>query len=466
MTPTGQENRMQSIFFIGIGGSGMNGIARIMNHRGHRVSGSDRDRDLGNRPEFYQEMVLEGIQLYPQDGSGIHRDLDQVVTSTAVESTIPDVKTAVDLGIPIIHRADALSELVRPCSSISVAGTSGKSTVTGMCAWGMKKTGFDPTVVNGAKIIGIGNHGEPCDHLFGDSSWALFEADESDGSLKKYRPLTGILTNISKDHLPLRELSEIFHTYIRNIKDTLIFNTRCKLSTELALSSRKRIGFGYMHDADFQISNPVIQGLSSECSVEGRRFRVNQPGLHNLENALAAYSLLRYLGKTPGESIDALEDFRGIHRRFEIIGEYEGITIVDDFAHNPDKIRSTMDVARQQSERVIYIYQPHGFGPTRFLFDDLVQQFINGLRETDKLILAPIFYAGGTAGGTVSSDELAARILSAGKDVDVVDRAGIPGAVSITVHRQDWVVVMGARDPSLPGLCQSILRTVIKNFSG
>lgn len=462
----GRKNRMQSIFFIGIGGSGMNGIARIMNHRGHRVTGSDRDRDLGNRPEFYQEMITEGIRLYPQDGSGLYRELDLVVTSTAVESTIPDVKRAVDLNIPIIHRADALAELVRTGSSLSVAGTSGKSTVTGMCAWGMKKAGFDPTVVNGAKIIGIGIHGEDRDYLCGNSSWSLFEADESDGSLRKYQPLAGILTNISKDHLPLPELQEIFRSYIRNIKDTLIYNTRCRLSIELASNARKSLSFGYTPDADFQISNPVTYGLLSECFVEGRRFRVKQPGLHNLENALAAYSLMRYLGKTPGESIEALEDFQGIQRRFQVIGEHEGITVIDDFAHNPDKIRATMEVAQQQSNRVIYVYQPHGYGPTRFLFDDLVQQFTNGLRDSDKLILAPIFYAGGTAGRTVNSKELAARILSEGKDVEVVERATIHRVVSQSVCRGDWVVVMGARDPSLPELCQLILRTITKNFSG
>lgn len=443
----------------------MNGIARIMNNMGHQVSGSDRDHDKGNRPEFYREMVSSGIRLFPQDGSGIQRGLDFVVASTAVESSIPDIKAALAEKIPIIHRSDALNELTRSMRGIAVAGTSGKSTVTGFCAWGMKKIGLDPTVINGAKIIGIGNLGEDTDFLCGNSPWAVFEADESDGSLKKYRPEIGILTNISKDHLSLTDLTDIFKIYIGNIKDTLIFNTRCPLSRSLAGYARKRLSFGHTADSNFQIVNPFFEGLTSGCQIEGKRFRIKLPGYHNLENALTAYTLLRCLGRSTVESIEALEDFRGIQRRFQLVGVYQGITVIDDFAHNPDKIHATMTVAAEQSRRIIYIYQPHGFGPTRFLFDDLVHQFAEGLRDQDKLILAPIFYAGGTAGGTVSSDELAVSIRSKGKDAQAVERVKIPAMVSRIIDKGDWVVVMGARDPSLPELCQSILQAITKSFS-
>ncbi len=455
----------QSIFFIGIGGSGMNGIARIMNNMGHCVSGSDRDHDKGNRPDFYQELVASGIQLFSQDGSGIHHDLDFVVASTAVESTIPDVKAAQEKGIPIIHRSDALNELTQSMRCIAVAGTSGKSTVTGFCAWGMKKAGLDPTVINGAKIIGITDLGEDSEFLCGNSSWAIYEADESDGSLKKYKPEIGILTNISKDHLSIAELTEIFKIYIGNIKDTLIFNSRCHLSSRLSSFARKRLSFGFTTDSDFHIVDPFFEGLTSGGRLEGKRFQINLPGYYNLENALAAYTLLRFLGRSSPESIDALEGFRGIQRRFQLIGTQNDITVIDDFAHNPDKIHATMSVAGAQSPRVIYVYQPHGFGPTRFLFEDIVDQFADGLREKDTLILAPIFYAGGTAGKTVSSDELAASIRSRGKEAVAVERGSIPFLVSKIVNKGDWVVVMGARDPSLPELCRSILQKLTKNFS-
>jgi UDP-N-acetylmuramate--alanine ligase len=455
----------KSVFFVGIGGSGMNAIARIMHHKGFNISGSDREFDAGRRADFYSEMVRSGIRLYPQNGSGIHNGLAFVVASTAIESSIPDVSSAKRMGIPIIHRSQALAGLLKNYSSISIAGTSGKSTVTGMGAWALKRAGYDPTVVNGARILGIGPSGGDTDHLCGNGIWAMYEADESDGSLTRFHPDIGLLTNISKDHKPLPELLDIFECYSQNINDCLIYNANCSDSRLVARCAKQAISFGYDHNADFQITQPHTSGMHSECVIEGHRLRLDMPGLHNIENASAIFTLLRYMGHTTSESIEALQGFCGVERRFQVIGTVNRITVIDDFAHNPDKIRATMSIARNLSHRVVYIYQPHGYGPTKFLFYDLIEQFSSGLRLQDMLIVMPIFYAGGAAEKTVSSDDLVRDIIRRGRNALIAVREQLSQIVPNNINPGDIIVVMGARDPSLPELCHSILSDIAKNFS-
>lgn len=435
----------------------MNGIARLMNLQGHQISGSDRENDRGHQRDFFRELTAAGITLFPQDGSGIHDQLDQVIISTAVESSIPDVLAAKRLELPIIHRSEILMELMASYRNIAVAGTSGKSTVTGLCAWALQQAGFSPTVINGARILDLISTGVDSDILLGKSPLSVFEADESDGSLVRFKPSIGILTNISKDHLPIDDLLSIFRQYIANIKDVLIANADCPLTRELSGETSRSITFGEHPSARFRMSDITTMGLQAACTVEGCRLQIAIPGVHNLQNAMAAYTLLRYLGKAPKDCISALETFRGIHRRFQITGQKNGVTVVDDFAHNPDKIRATMSVSRQLSNRVIYVYQPHGFGPTRFLFNELIDQFISGLRPHDRLILTPIFYAGGTTQQDVRSEDLAAQILAGGRKAQVLDRANIIDEISHSTETGDWVIVMGARDPSLSEFSRQIL---------
>lgn len=450
----------KSVFFVGIGGSGMSGIARLMNMQGHRISGSDREFDRGNQAEFFRDMLSSGIHLFRQDGSGIHSSLDMVVTSTAVEASIPDICSAREMGLPIRHRSEALADIIHAYRSIAVAGTSGKSTVTGMCAWSLKNSGCDPTVINGARVIDLAGPGQDSDILAGHGELAVFEADESDGSLVRFRPAVGILTNITKDHLPLVDLVNVFTEFVHNIRELLIFNSDCSVTRQVAAKASSAIGFGLHSDADFRMSDILLEDLASSCSVEGVRLQIRLPGLHNLQNAMAAYSLLRHLGKSPGETSQVLESFRGIQRRFQITGDRSGITVVDDFAHNPDKIRATMKVAQRVASRVIYIFQPHGFGPTRFLFNEITDQFGGEMRSQDVLILMPIFYAGGTTRKDISSEDLADRINSFGKTAEVISREAIPGRIGRLARAGDWVILMGARDPTLPELARNILATI------
>jgi len=449
--------RQHIVFFVGIGGTGMNGIARVMARRGYAVSGSDRDRDQGNRPAFYRALEQEGIQLFPQDGSGLDPDIDRVITSTAVEARIPDIIRARELGLPVVHRSEALRELVETDVSIAVAGTSGKSTVTGMCAWCLTQAGEDPLVLNGAPIISFGPGGGDTDIRAGRGRYAVFEADESDGSLTRFTPSIGILTNISTDHMPLEALRDIFRTYIHRIGDTLIYNADCGETQRLAPDARHAVSFAVDGSAHFKgrIHEQAFTG--SRFSVENVTVRLGIPGRHNIENALACHALMRHLGYSAPEIRDMLVSFRGIRRRFQTAGTANGVTVIDDFAHNPDKIRATMAIVSGNRGRNIYIYQPHGFGPTRFLFDALAQVFAEGPRDRDTVILTPIFYAGGTVNRDINSEMLAARIVERGGSATVIQRARIPKHIADAARSGDAVIVMGARDPSLPGFCQRIL---------
>ncbi|MBN1295319.1 UDP-N-acetylmuramate--alanine ligase [bacterium] len=448
------------VFFVGIGGSGMNGIARVLRLHGYHVRGSDREFDRGARSDFYASMQRIGIILFPQNGSGITPDLDSVVTSTAVEADIPDIVRARELGIPVIHRSEALSNLIDSYTSIAVAGTSGKSTVTGMCGWCLSRGGYDPLVLNGAHVLGMAADGSDSDICAGTGQYAVFEADESDRSLLRFTPSIGILTNITVDHMPLSELRNVFSGYIRNIRDTLILNADCAESRTLNPSGRNTLRFGIDHGADFTATAVTGSARHISFRVEDRSIHLAMPGRHNVYNALACYTLLRHLGIPPGDIEDLLNGFRGIRRRFQVIGSVAGVTVVDDFAHNPDKIRSTMAAARHAGKRRIYVFQPHGFGPTRFLFEDLAAVFAQYPESTDRVILTPVFYAGGTVSRDVSSDALAERIHALGGQADVCDRNALPDHILEIHESDDWVIVMGARDPSLTQLCQSILETL------
>lgn len=454
------ETMTDHVYFVGIGGSGMNGIARVMRLQGASVSGSDRDRDQGNRPEFYQAMEAMGIRLHPQDGTGLDGQLDRVVTSTAVEARIPDIIRARALNLPIIHRSEALQTLVAPYTAIAVAGTSGKSTVTGLSGWCLSRAGTQPLVLNGAVVLGLNPDGTDSDILPGTGDYAVFEADESDRSLERFNPDIGILTNITMDHLPMDELRDVFSRYIHRIRGNLIYNADCDETRRLAEKARCSLSFGINSAAGFRGTVDTSGYRQTRFTVENTRISLQVPGRHNIENALACYALMRHLDFRPGEIRDMLESFRGIKRRFQNIGTAAGVTVIDDFAHNPDKIRSTMQIMERSSHRTIYVFQPHGFGPTRFLFNALADVFATVPREDDAVILLPIFYAGGTVQRDVSSDMLAQRICERGGRAVVIDRSELPGRLAAIARPGDTIVVMGARDPSLPGFCRTLLQSI------
>ncbi len=449
------------VFLSGIGGSGMSTLGKLLQCRGYEVLGSDRDFDRGLRKNISAALQSYGIRIVPQDGSGIDKTISRTVYSTAVESKIPDIVVSKKLGIPLRHRAEELAEQLRNYQSVAIAGTSGKSTVTAMLAWILTRAGIDPTVIAGAGIPGLNPDDPASDFRFGKSKWAVFEADESDGSLVGFTPFLGLIHNIDEDHKPLPELISIFTTYSGRIKNTRIINVDCANTVSLPAPDIRTKTYGFDNPADYRGSAVENQGWESDFVITGLQqataIHLTVPGQHNAVNALAAFTLARSMGIDAQDIARALQTFPGVKRRFERVGSHDGITVVDDFAHNPEKITASLRTAHSLADRLLVVYQPHGFGPTRFHFKSLIRVFSHGLTSRDKLLFTPIYYAGGTVRRDVSSRQLASEIRAHGIDVQVLERPKMPASLAKLAAPGTLILVMGARDPSLSDFCRNIL---------
>ncbi|HAV43397.1 TPA: UDP-N-acetylmuramate--L-alanine ligase [bacterium] len=431
--------------FVGLGGSGMSSLAQILRARGHEVSGSDRSYDRGVNLELFCKLASSGIPLFAQDGEGLKEGVDRVVISSAIEEDNPDLTKAYEKGIPVIRRAELLAELTNQTTSIAVAGTSGKTTTCGMIGYVLHRLGWDPTIINGGIINNFASPNFVGNALNGHSDLVVFEADESDGSVALYQPEFGVLTNIELDHRPLRELEELFITFLEGVKKTIILNAEYSSRS----FSKNTITFGLKRGniSPYEVET-TLKG--SSFKIGGISYRLNLIGFHNLLNALAAIATLKTLGLKDEEISKALECFKGIRRRLEYLGEVKGIRIFDDYAHNPDKIRASISVLRDYFERLIIIFQPHGYQPTKFLKDRLIQTFKENLRNKDILFVGEIYYAGGTTKKDISSQDLVGPLQEEGRKVYYSsNREEIIAEVVKRVQGGDGVLVMGARDETL-----------------
>ena len=440
----------------------MSALAQVLRARGHRVSGSDRSLDKGLNAATFQKLSQLGISCHPQNGSGLENGVDIAVVSSAIEESNPDIKTARERGIPIVNRAALLAVLFNDLRGVAVAGTNGKTTVTGMVGWILDTTGIDPTVTAGGimknyvEAPGLGNV------RLGHSDVCVIEADESDGSLIYYRPKVGVITNITKDHKPIDELLKLFSTYVASCSK-LAVNSDCPLVGRIKPLPVETVTFGFNRGALITATgiDTDSRELCSSFKVSGVPFELNLPGRHNVMNALAAISTAHLLDIPLEVSAEALRDFRGIKRRLDVIGETRGIKVIDDFAHNPVKIRTSIESVRPISRRILAIYQPHGYRPTRFLREELVQTFSESLCADDALYMPEIFYAGGTAKKDISSKEIIDSISANGIRAHFVPaRWEIAGHILSEAVPGDVVLVMGARDDTLTDFCLDILNSL------
>ncbi|MBN8522187.1 MAG: UDP-N-acetylmuramate--alanine ligase [Alphaproteobacteria bacterium] len=450
-------------FFCGIGGSGMFPLALILKACGAIVSGSDRAYDQGKTPDKFGWMTSQGITLYPQDGSGV-KDADVVIVSTAIEPTIPDVQMALSLSLPIQTRAELLSTLFNDSAvRIAVAGTSGKSTVTGMIGVMLKTLGYDPTVMNGAIFRNEISQNPYATAMTGQGDIFVTESDESDGSISLYRPTVGVLTNISLDHKPMPELIDIFASYIDQC-DQAVMNVDNVYVSRLAGA---RVG----QCLTFSLRNPLADiyahgisvkpdGLSCRVTVRGADIplQLAVPGLHNLSNALAAMGVGVALGIDAEKICDALSQFQGVKRRLEIIGTSKNITVIDDFAHNPDKIIATLLTLKEFPGRIHIFFQPHGYGFLKLMASEIAQAFADHLDSSDHVYLVEPYYAGGTVDRQVTSAHLKDMMRELGVNTRLCeDRADVIKQIMVEIMPGDRVVVMGARDDTLSLFAQEIL---------
>lgn len=437
----------------------MSALAQYHVLTGGRATGSDRAFDQGGRQRSRDLLARMGVEIVPQDGSCLASGCDGVVVSTAVENQVPDVQTAHRLGVPILHRSELLARHVAGHRTIAVTGTSGKSTVTALVFTILRGAGRDPSLLTGGNLVDLIAAGHPGNAWVGGSDLLVIEADESDGSLVHYEPWAGVLLNLRLDHKELTELSRLFATFHQRTRGPFIVGE----DENLAPFAEDAAVFGLGPDCAVRGEHLTLAKDESFFTVAGVGFELPLPGPHNVINALAAIAACQALGVSLEAMKVPLSTFGGVSRRFQSIGEAGGVEIIDDFAHNPDKIGAALDTARSRldpgrSGRILAIFQPHGFGPTRFLRDALIEAFATHLDRRDQLWLPEIYYAGGTVTRNVSSRDIVAAVVERGIPAHFHDRREeIVPAVTATARPGDVILVMGARDPSLTDFCHDIL---------
>ena len=460
------------VFFSGIGGSGMLPLASIVRSSGARVAGSDRSLDAGRTPQKFDYLRSLGIQLFAQDGSGLQEGMT-LVTSAAVEDTVPDVVRAKELGLPHLTRPQFLARLLNEAQhSIAVGGTSGKSTVTGMIGWILHACHRQPTVMNGAVMKNFVTPAAPfASALVGDPELFVSEVDESDGSIALYRPEVAVLTNISLDHKEMGELRSLFGAFLLRAK-TAVVNLDDPETRAMAdvVPTANCVGYG------FDSPGAAMMGKDLKLLPDGIRFtamfggesatvEMRTPGRHNASNALAALAATQALGVPLAEGAAALARFDGLKRRLETVGSAGGVTVIDDFAHNPDKIDATLATLRAQPGRLLILFQPHGYGPIAKMGDELAASLAGGMDADDRLYLPDPVYHGGTVDRSRGSEWLVAALAKDGRTaIHLPERAAIGDALIKEARDGDRIVIMGARDDTLSEFARDLVeRLALRN---
>lgn len=448
---------MKIVSFCGISGSGMSALAQVLKAKGYEVRGSDRSFDQGKDLKNKKALESLGIKIFKQDGSAIDKDTDFLYVSTAIEESIADVKKALDLGVQIKKRSDLLNEIFSSYSyGVAVGGTSGKTTLTAMIGYILDKAGKKPTVINGGILKDYENQKGIANVILNDGDIAVIEADESDGSIEKYTPYIGIVNNITIDHKPINELKKLFHDFVCRAKFGII-NLDCENSKEL-LSLKNVKTFSISNkNADVYLHHitPLKDGVSYQ--LKDKTFRLKLIGAFNVSNAAAAILATSILGVDMFEAAKILQNFSGTRRRLDVVAQKNGITFIDDFAHNPDKVNASMSALEEYDGRIIVMFQPHGFSPMRMMGKQIIESFSKTFKKEDILFMPEIFYTGGSVNKDISSKDLIDYAQSLGLNAHFFEnREQIKNEIIKMAQKGDRIVIMGARDNSLTDFCKSI----------
>ncbi|MDH3594536.1 MAG: Mur ligase family protein [Rhodospirillales bacterium] len=447
-------------FFCGIGGSGMLPLALILQSRGCVVAGSDRMLDQGRTAQKFDFLRARGIPLHAQDGSGLTRPDQILVTSAAIEDSVPDVQTARRLGARVMTRAELLAEVFNAAPhGIALGGTSGKSTTTGMLGWILHALGRHPTIMNGAVMKNFITPDTPfASAVVGDGEVFVSEVDESDGSIALYSPRVAVLNNITLDHKSLDELRTLFRDFTAKA-ETVVLNLDDPESAALAagIAPDKTIGFSLSDPAADLLAGdlaPAPDGIAFEVTERATaaraRVRLRVPGRHNVANALAALGAARACGVALDDAASALDGFDGLRRRLEFVGKAKGVTVIDDFAHNPDKIDASLATLHAFPGRLLVLFQPHGFGPLRLMKNAFIDCFAEQLHDGDVLIMPDPIYFGGTVERSVTSQDIVDGVQARGRPAFAFAERPACGDKLLELARPgDRIVVMGARDDTL-----------------
>jgi UDP-N-acetylmuramate--alanine ligase len=447
-------------FFIGIAGSGMSAIAQYLKFAGHAVSGSDRQFTAGSYNESRVLLEKEGIVCFEQGGGGLSADTDVVVVSTAIEDAVPEVQDAQRLGKPIIRRSQLLAEIVKTKKTVAIGGTSGKSTTTAMLYEILYHANMSPSVIGGAGLTRLIKAGKIGNAAYAEGDWLIIEADESDGSIVQYFPEIGVLLNVDKDHQDIAELVQLFDIF-RSHSTHFIVNRSNPLSAQLSKGSV--FDFITEEDDTYKIAPKefVQKGMGISFILDQTVFTIPAPGKHNMENALAAIAVAQHMGIPLGLCSEALRKYEGIYRRHQVLGEKNGLILVDDFAHNPVKCARSIQACQPLADKLIAWFQPHGYGPTRFLRADFVKEIAAALRPQDEIWMSEIYYAGGTAVKDISANDLIQDLRAKGAQAHfIADRNNLLDAMRPHFTKSTTILLMGARDPSLGQFAQDFWRSL------
>ena len=404
------------IHFVGIGGIGMSGIAEVLLNLGYRVQGSDLKES-----KITQRLADLGATIFIGQRAENLEHAEVVVISSAIKTGNAELDQARLMGLPVVRRAEMLAELMRMKSNVAVAGTHGKTTTTTMVATLLDGGGIDPTVINGGIIHAYGSNAR-----MGQGEWMVVEADESDGTFNRLPATIAIVTNIDPEHMEhwgsIENLRQGFYDFVSNIPFYGLA-VCCTDHPEVQslvgrISDRRVVTYGFNAQADVRAVNLTYSGGSAHFDVEFqengtaiRGLRLPMTGDHNVSNVLSAIAVARHLGVKEAEIKSALENFKGVNRRFTKVGEVDGVTIIDDYGHHPVEIAAVLKAARQASDgRVIAVHQPHRYTRLHSLFED----FCTCFNEADVVAIAEVFAAGEDPIDGASRDDFVAGLIRHG----------------------------------------------------
>jgi UDP-N-acetylmuramate--alanine ligase len=448
-------------YFAGVAGAGMSAIAQYLVGIGKQVSGTDRLFNSSDNDKTKKILEHEGIICYNQLQAYLSAQHDVLVVSTAIEDTNIEVQRARALNIPIVTRAQLLAQICDHKKTIAIAGTSGKSSTAAMLYHILHFNGLSPSLITGAGLVDLIQQGKIGNCAVGASDILIIEADESDGSLVQYKPSIGVLLSIDKDHKELDELAEIFATFKANTKDHFIVNMSHNLCRVYSMDSNIDYGINTPNEAkNFQQS-----GFSISFNVGDTLCKLPCIGAHNMENALACIAVSKIFGLDANRCAAALATYPGIYRRHQLLGKHETITLIDDYAHNPAKIAASIKACQPVAQKLVAWFQPHGYGPTRFIRKELVHEIAGTLRVQDEIWMSEIYYAGGTAVKDISAEDLINDLRELGVSAYFVaeKQALWMQMRSHCVAQETVVLLMGARDPSLEKFASNLWQEIQYN---
>ncbi len=435
----------------------MSAIAQYLAGLGKQVSGSDRYFKPGQYNETREKLEAAGIRCFAQDGEGIGAATQLVVVSAAVEDTVVEVLKAKQLGIPIMKRSELLAWIARSRKTIAVGGTSGKSTTSAMLFDILQYAGLEPGIISGAGLMSIIKEGKIGNAKTGRGEWLVIEADESDGSIVQYEPEIGLLLNIDKDHKEIDALVDIFGVFKKNTRGPFVVNQSHALAKQLSQDIRHDFSTDTGSGAGYTASGFRQEGLAISFAVNGVPFSLHTVGRHNMENALAASAVANLAGVSLQQCAAALQSYEGIYRRHQVLGNKQGVWVIDDYAHNPVKCAVSIQACQPIAPKVVAWFQPHGYGPTRFLRNDFVKEIAAVLRPEDEIWMSEIFYAGGTTEKNISAHDLIDDLRALGKPAFFVeDRNQLLAALRPHLTQDCVLLLMGARDPGLEGFAKQV----------